>query len=59
VLSRIDGTTAHRHDQLTDAGVDTAFREGNLRLSIHLFNTPADIDQAPTVLHSPPLRHHC
>ena len=54
VLARTDGTAAHRHRQLTEAGVDTAFREGNLRLSIHLFNTPADIDRALTALHAPP-----
>jgi selenocysteine lyase/cysteine desulfurase len=54
VLSRTDSTTAHRHRQLTEAGVDTALREGNLRLSVHLFNTPADIDRALEALHAPP-----
>jgi selenocysteine lyase/cysteine desulfurase len=46
VLSRRDGTTADRHRQLTQAGIDTAYREGNLRLSMHLFNTDNQIDQA-------------
>ena len=54
VLSRTDGTAAQRHRQLAEAGVDTAFREGNLRLSVHLFNTPADVDQALAALHAPP-----
>jgi selenocysteine lyase/cysteine desulfurase len=31
VLSRTDGTDAQRHRQLTQAQVDTAYREGNLR----------------------------
>ena len=53
VLSRADGTTAQRHRQLTEAGVDTAYREGNLRLSVHLFNTPAHIDWALDSLHAP------
>lgn len=53
VLARVDGNAAHRHRQLTEAGVDTAFREGNLRLSVHLFNTPADIDRALEALHAP------
>ena len=54
MLSRADGNAARRHRQLTDAGVDTAFREGNLRLSVHLFNAPADIDRALEALHAPP-----
>jgi selenocysteine lyase/cysteine desulfurase len=53
VLSRTDGTAARRHRQLTEAGVDTAYREGNLRLSVHLFNTPAHIDRALDALHAP------
>jgi selenocysteine lyase/cysteine desulfurase len=57
VLSRTDGTAAQRHRQLAEAGVDTAFREGNLRLSVHLFNTSADVDQALAALLAPPRRH--
>ena len=49
-----DLLAAQRHRQLAEAGVDTAFREGNLRLSVHLFNTPADVDQALAALHAPP-----
>jgi hypothetical protein len=37
----------HRHERLTGAGIDTAYREGNLRLSPHLF-TP----QATSITHS-------
>jgi cysteine desulfurase / selenocysteine lyase len=54
VLARRDATAAPRHRQLTRAGVDTAYREGNLRLSLHLFNTPAGIDRALAALHAPP-----
>jgi selenocysteine lyase/cysteine desulfurase len=52
VLSRTDGTAAQRHRRLTEAQVDTAYREGNLRLSVHLFNTPAHIDRALDALHA-------
>ncbi|HEX4253607.1 MAG TPA: aminotransferase class V-fold PLP-dependent enzyme [Streptosporangiaceae bacterium] len=52
VLARRDGTAEARHRQLTDAGVDTAYREGNLRLSLHLFNTAADIDRALDLLNA-------
>ena len=55
VLARRDGTAEARHRQLTGAGLDTAYREGNLRLSIHLFNTGPEIDRALTVLHAPPV----
>lgn len=54
VLCRTDGTAAQRHRQLTEAQVDTAYREGNLRLSVHLFNTPAHIDRALDALHARP-----
>jgi selenocysteine lyase/cysteine desulfurase len=52
VLDRIDGTAKRMHQQLTAAGVDTAYREGNLRLSPHLFNTADDITRALDVLNS-------
>jgi selenocysteine lyase/cysteine desulfurase len=52
VLARRDGSTGARHRRLTDAGVDAAHREGNLRLSVHLFNTPAEIDRALDLLHA-------
>lgn len=46
VLDRIDGTAEQRHRQLIASGVDIAFREGNLRVCPHLFNTAADIARA-------------
>ena len=52
VLARRDGSTSARHRQLTEAGVDGAFREGNLRLSAHLFNTQAEIDRTLGLLHA-------
>src|SRR5215831_8294127 len=52
VLSRLDGSSQQRHQQLATAGIDTAYREGNLRLSLHLFNTPGQVDQALDVLHT-------
>jgi selenocysteine lyase/cysteine desulfurase len=52
VLARRDGTTAARYRQLTEAGVDAAYREGNLRLSVHLFNTEAEVDRALDLLHA-------
>jgi selenocysteine lyase/cysteine desulfurase len=53
VVSRFDGTTEARQRQLTTAGIDTAFREGNIRLSVHLFNTAEQVDKALTALHAP------
>ena len=53
VLDRIDGTARERHAQLAAAGVDIAFREGNLRLSPHLFHTADDITRALNALHAP------
>lgn len=52
VLSRRDGSSEHRHRQLVDAGIDAAYREGNVRLSVHLFNTAAQIDGALDALHA-------
>jgi len=52
VLKPTDGTAKQRHQQLTAAGVDTALREGNLRLCPHLFNSSEDITRALEVLHS-------
>lgn len=46
MLSRKDGTSQQRHEQLTAAGIDAAYREGNLRLSLHLFNTAEQVNQA-------------
>jgi cysteine desulfurase / selenocysteine lyase len=46
------GRTPGLHRRLADAGVDVAFRRGNLRVSPHLYNTAADIDRALEVLDS-------
>lgn len=51
VLSRRDGTAAARHRLLSGAGIDAAYREGNLRLSPHLFNTVGEVDRALEALH--------
>jgi selenocysteine lyase/cysteine desulfurase len=37
---------------LADAGIDIALRGGLLRLSPHLYNSPADIDRALAVLNT-------
>jgi cysteine desulfurase / selenocysteine lyase len=50
VLSRTGGSTAECHRQLTASGIDSAYREGNLRLSLHLFNTPGQVDRALDIL---------
>jgi selenocysteine lyase/cysteine desulfurase len=52
VLCRADGTTGQQHRKLTAAGIDTAYREGNLRLSPHLFNTAGQIDKTLDALHA-------
>jgi selenocysteine lyase/cysteine desulfurase len=38
------------HEALTTAGIDTALREGAVRLSPHLYNTVGEIDRAVAVL---------
>lgn len=50
VLARRDGSTARLHERLTRSGVDTAFREGNVRASLHLFNTAEQVDKALDVM---------
>jgi selenocysteine lyase/cysteine desulfurase len=52
VLSRRDGTAGARHRMLSAAGIDTAYREGSLRVSVHLFNTEDQIDRALDALHA-------
>jgi len=52
VLSQRDGGSEQRHRQLAAAGIDAAYREGNLRLSVHLFNTETQIDGALDALHA-------
>jgi cysteine desulfurase/selenocysteine lyase len=53
VVAGAHGTTEQCHRQLTATGIDTAYREGNLRLSVHLFNTADQIDRVLDVLHAP------
>lgn len=50
VLSPADGGEKRQH-QLAQAGIDIAYREGNLRISVHLFNEPGQIDRALAALH--------
>lgn len=45
VLNDVTADTGAVHRRLTEAGIDTAHREGNLRLSMHLFTTAADVDR--------------
>jgi cysteine desulfurase/selenocysteine lyase len=52
VMARRDGATHRRHEQLTAAGIDTAYRETNLRFSVHLFNNADEIDRALETLHA-------
>jgi cysteine desulfurase / selenocysteine lyase len=52
VVSDARGSAKRVFEQLEDSGVDGALREGNLRLSMHLFNTPAEIDAVLEVLHA-------
>lgn len=42
------------HARLRDAGVETALREGNVRLSPHVYNEPREIDAALDALHAVP-----
>ena len=51
VLSPIGGSEQWQH-RLAEAGIDIAYREGNLRISVHLFNEPGQIDNALAVLHA-------
>jgi cysteine desulfurase/selenocysteine lyase len=53
VLESTDGSSKQRHEQLARDGVDVAFREGNLRLSPHLFNTFEQIKVTLDALHEP------
>jgi len=53
VLESINGSSEQRHEQLARDGVDVAFREGNLRLSPHLFNTFEQIKVTLDALHEP------
>jgi cysteine desulfurase / selenocysteine lyase len=52
VLERLDGTAKQCHERLVAAGIDIAFREGNLRLCPHLFNTRDEVIQTVEVLNT-------
>jgi cysteine desulfurase / selenocysteine lyase len=46
------GDSDERHRRLAEAGIDIAHREGNLRISVHLFNEPGQIDETLAALHA-------
>ncbi len=53
VLGPVGGRDSFQwRQQLADAGIDIAVREGNLRIAPHLHNTPADIERLLQVLSS-------
>jgi len=53
VLSPADADGGgERQRRLAEAGIDIAYREGNLRVSVHLFNEPGQIDQTLAALHA-------
>jgi len=51
VLSCRNRDAQQLHRDLTDAGIDSVYREGTLRFSLHLFNTRSHIDRALHQLH--------
>src|ERR1035437_9956103 len=52
VLEDADGNGRELHERLAREGIDIAYREGNLRLSLHLFNTREQVDLTLTALHA-------
>lgn len=52
ISHRDQRANAEVHARLSRAGIDTALRGGAIRFSPHLYNTPADIDRALSVLDS-------
>ncbi len=52
VLRAVDGSSEQRYQKLRETGIDIAYREGNLRVSAHLFNQPAEIDRTLAALHA-------
>jgi selenocysteine lyase/cysteine desulfurase len=52
VFERLHGNAKQCYERLVAAGIDIAFREGNLRLCPHLFNTRDEIIQTAEVLNS-------
>jgi cysteine desulfurase / selenocysteine lyase len=51
-VSPVGGGSEQRQRRLAEAGIDIAYREGNLRISVHLFNEPGQIDQTLAALHA-------
>lgn len=52
VLARRDGSSEDRYRRLAAAGIDAAYREGNIRLSVHLFNDDDQVGRALETLHA-------
>jgi selenocysteine lyase/cysteine desulfurase len=52
VIEDITGSGRRQHERLYRLGIDAAYREGNLRLSPHLFNTPEQVDHTLAALHT-------
>jgi selenocysteine lyase/cysteine desulfurase len=52
VLARRDGSSQDRYRRLAAAGIDAAYRERNIRLSVHLFNDDDQITRALETLHA-------
>jgi len=50
VLEEAGGASRERCERLASVGIDAAYREGNLRLCLHLFNTPEHVDQTLSAL---------
>jgi cysteine desulfurase/selenocysteine lyase len=52
VLEDAGGNGRARQERLASEGIDIACREGNLRLSLHLFNTQEQVDLTLSALHA-------
>jgi selenocysteine lyase/cysteine desulfurase len=52
VLEDAGGNGREVHERLAGEGIDIAYREGNLRLSLHLFNTEEQVDLTLSALHA-------
>ncbi len=56
VTHRVRNRTEEIHRLLTEEGIDVSLREGNLRVSPHLYNTPEEVDALLDVLNSALIR---
>jgi selenocysteine lyase/cysteine desulfurase len=52
VLAQRDGSSEDRYRRLAAAGIDAAYRERSIRLSVHLFNDGDQIARALATLHA-------